>query len=113
MQLDSKKSLFDILKAAEDIERFTCELGHGDFSENAMVQAAVERKFEIIGEALNRIGQYDAPLLEHLTEHRRIIGFRNIIAHGYDVIDYDIVWDAVKNHLPKLKAEVEEILATG
>lgn len=111
MQLEVKAYLFDILQAARDIETYTDGLAFVDFMHNGMVQAAVERKFEIIGEALSRIRRLDASILEHISEHRRIIGFRNVIIHGYDVIDREIVWDAVKNHLPKLKAEVEQLLA--
>ncbi|MBW8040138.1 MAG: DUF86 domain-containing protein [Planctomycetes bacterium] len=46
------------------------------------------------------------------AEHRRIIGFRNILIHGYDNIDEAIVWQAVTNHLPILIREVKEILST-
>ncbi len=46
-----------------------------------------EREFEIIGEALNRIKKAEPELLEHVSEYHRIIGFRNVVAHGYDIID--------------------------
>jgi len=49
-------------------------------------------------------------LLDNISEHERIIGFRNVIIHGYDAIDVDIVWDAIKNHLPKLKQQVQRLL---
>jgi len=75
-----------------------------------MVQAAVERKFEVIGEALNRIKKLDKSILHSISDHQRIIAFRNIIVHGYDVIDSEIVWDAVKNYLPKLEGEVKKLL---
>jgi len=51
-------------------------------------------------------------LLEKISEHYRIIGFRNILIHGYDVVDEAIVWQAVTNHLPILIGEVKEILGT-
>ncbi len=75
-----------------------------------MAQAAVERKFEIIGEALNRISGSDAAILQRISDYQRIIGFRNVISHGYDVVDLEIVWDAVRNYLPVLIREVEELL---
>ena len=51
-------------------------------------------------------------LLEKISEHRRIIAFRNILIHGYDIVDETIVWQAAKNHLPILIREVKEILGT-
>ncbi len=109
MQLELKKYLFDILEAIKDIENFTKGLSYSDFNENGMAQAAAERKFEIIGEALNRIKYFESSVLNNISEHHRIIGFRNILAHGYDDVDNEIVWNAIKNHLPKLKKEIKNI----
>ena len=53
MQLDVKKYLFDILNAARDIEQYTRGVDYASYIADGQVQAAVERKFEIIGEALN------------------------------------------------------------
>ncbi len=61
MRLEIKKFLFDILKATEDIEEYTSGLEYSGFIGNGMVQAAVERKFQIIGEALSRIRSLDEP----------------------------------------------------
>lgn len=72
-----------------------------------ILQAAVERKFEIIGEALTRVRALDPDLMVRITDANRIIGMRNIIAHGYDVIDADIMWSALRDHLPALRSEVE------
>jgi len=77
-----------------------------------MAQAAVERKFEIIGEALNREARLDESILSNMQQHKRIIGFRNVIAHGYDTVDPELVWDAVQNHLPQLQIQVKQLLET-
>ncbi len=110
MRLEIKKYLLDILEATEDIVEYTSGLEYADFVKSGLVQAAAERKFQIIGEALNRIKQLDDSILLDISEHRRIIAFRNIIVHGYNVIDSEIVWDAIKGHLPILKGEVEKLL---
>ncbi|MCP4752216.1 MAG: DUF86 domain-containing protein [Proteobacteria bacterium] len=55
MQPDTKKHLHDILTAIEDIELFVQDAVFEDLLSNRMLQAAVEREFEIVGEALNRI----------------------------------------------------------
>ena len=110
MRLDVKKYLFDILNAAKHIEQYTRGLDYANYVADGQVQAAVERKLEIIGEALNRIRKLDASVVESISEHQRIIGFRNVITHGYDVLDSELVWDAVRNHLPTLEEQVEQIL---
>ncbi|MCX5638406.1 MAG: DUF86 domain-containing protein [Planctomycetota bacterium] len=110
MQLDVKKYLFDILDAAKNIEEYTRGFEYTGYLADSQVQAAVERKFEIIGEALNRIKKLDASVLESISEHQRIIGFRNVITHGYDSLDTELVWDAVRNHLPMLIKQVEQLL---
>jgi uncharacterized protein with HEPN domain len=106
-----KKCLFDIVKASREIEDFTRDVAYETYTADPMVQAAVERKFEIIGEALSRIRRLDHSLLEAIPAYQRIIGFRNVISHGYDVIDPELVWDAIHTHLPSLQRTVESLLA--
>ncbi len=110
LPLETKKCLHDVLEAARDIEQYTRELDRAGYLADGMVQAAVERKFEIIGEALNRLTRSKSPVLEKLSDHARIIGFRNVIAHGYDAVDHEIVWEAVRSYLPKLAVEAERLL---
>lgn len=110
MKDDIRKHLIDILHAAEEIETFIIGLDFTAYKKSQITQRAVERNFEIIGEALNRIRKCDEEYLENISEHYRIIGFRNILIHGYDNIDETIVWNAVKKHLPILYKEVKELL---
>ncbi|GAN34837.1 MAG: DUF86 domain-containing protein [Candidatus Brocadia sp. AMX2] len=112
MKDEIRKNLIDILQAAEEIQRFTHGMNFKEYQNSPVTQRAVERDFEIIGEALNRIKRMDEELLERISEHYRIIGFRNILIHGYDIIDELIVWKAVENHLPILIKEIHEILNT-
>lgn len=105
-----KKNLTDILQAAGEIQDFISGMDFEQYQNNSVTRRAVERDFEIIGEALNRIKHIDSELLMKISEHHRIIGFRNILIHGYDIIDETIVWQAVINHLPTLVKEVNGIL---
>ena len=75
-----------------------------------MTQRAIERDFEIICEALNRTRKIDEEAIEGISEYQRIIGFRNILIHGYDIVDERIVWNAITNHLPILVKDIERLL---
>jgi uncharacterized protein with HEPN domain len=112
MKDETRKNLIDILQAAEEIQSFVCGMDFEAYQNNPVTKRAVERDFEIIGEALNRIKYRDKELLEKISEQHRIIGFRNILIHGYDNVDEAIVWQAVTNHLPILIREVQEILSS-
>jgi len=73
-----------------------------------MLQLAIEREFEIIGEALYRLARIEeAKLAEKIPEYRKIIDFRNIIAHGYDIIDEAALWDFALNRVPELMEKVK------
>ena len=113
MNDETRKNLIDILQAAEEIKGFVHGMDFKAYQKNPVTQRAVERDFEIIGEALNRIKNTDDELLEKISEHHRIIGFRNILIYGYDIVDESIVWQAVSKHLPILVKEVKGILCVN
>jgi len=112
MNDETRKNLIDILQAAEEMQDFVRGMDFKEYQNKPVTKRAVERDFEIIGEALNRIKYTDDELLEKISEHHRIIGFRNILIHGYDIVDEAIVWQAVTKHLPILIREIKEILST-
>ena len=105
-----KKYLYDIQQAIGQIEIFLTGKTYKDFTDESLLQSAVERQFEIIGEALYRIRKIDEAYLSKINDANKIISFRNVIIHGYDIIDSKIVWDAVKFNLPKLKAEINNLM---
>jgi len=72
---------------------------------------AIERSFEIVGEALSRLERHDLDVSERITAKRKIIGFRNQITHGYDTIDLSAVDDIIRDFLPTLRFEVAALLA--
>jgi uncharacterized protein with HEPN domain len=71
----------------------------------------LERCFEIIGEALHRLDDRDHETAARITDFERIIGFRNVLIHGYSIVKHDLVWGIVEKRLPILLAEVEALLA--
>jgi uncharacterized protein with HEPN domain len=110
MQLEAKKYLHDIRQAAELIAGFVAGKTFADYEGNAMIRAAVERQFEIIGEALAQLARLDVSLAGRISEYRRIIAFRNILIHGYAEIDHRITWDIAESKLPTLRREVAALL---
>ena len=74
-----------------------------------MLKAAVERKFEIIGEALNRIKKVQPKILDEIRDYRKIIAFRNILIHGYDIVSDPIVWDIIQKDVPLLREDIRKI----
>lgn len=110
MRLEAKKYLYDIQHAAALLAEFTDGKQLADYTRHAMLRAAVERQFEIIGEALAQLAKIDADLAARISEHRRIIAFRNILIHGYADVDDLLVWDVVESKLPLLRVEVEALL---
>ncbi|MGH9202551.1 MAG: HepT-like ribonuclease domain-containing protein [Vicinamibacterales bacterium] len=110
MQLEAKKYLYDIQQAVALLIQFTAGKTFGDYASDPMFRSAVERQFEIVGEALVQLARLDSDLAARISEHRHIISFRNVLVHRYDDIDERVVWDIVETKLPVLRAEVESLL---
>jgi len=111
MPHDPRKSLEDMRQAADFLLRVTTERTLDDYRTDEVLRSAVERKFEILGEALNRLRKADPALANQIPEHRQIISLRNVLIHGYDMIDEAVVWKIVQKDLPTLKQQVESMLA--
>ena len=103
------KLLLDIRISCEEIIEFCASKDLESLRSNRMLQLALEREFEIIGEALLRMERRSLESLESkIPEYRKIIGFRNLVAHGYDEIDDNILWDLASNHIPDLLNKIQE-----
>lgn len=111
MSPDSPKLLEDIRDAGSFVLKITKSLNESSYPQNRLVRQAVERNFEIIGEALNRLSKVDETTVLQLGDIRRIIGFRNILAHAYDDVDHDVVWAIIQYHLPDLVDKVTKLLS--
>ena len=111
MTVETKKLLLDVREAGNSILDHTTGKTLADYASDRFFRRAVEREFEIIGEALNRLARMDPPTAGRITEMRRIVDFRNRITHGYDSIDDEVVWGVCEKHLPQLVREVTALLA--
>jgi len=103
------KWFLDAYLACQDIQAFVSGQTLGDYRDDEKTRSAVERKFEIVGEALNRIRSADPDSLEPIRNHHAVIGFRNILAHGYDRIDEILVWSIIETKLPHLIEDLVKI----
>ena len=110
MRLEAKRYLYDIQHAVTLLEKFVAGKTLADYQHDAMLRAAVERKFEVVGEAMARLAKLDESLASLISEHQRILAFRNVLVHGYADVDDQLVWDIVETRLPTLRHEVEELL---
>ena len=110
MHPKTPKWLQDILDACDLILQASRGLSRESFVQDKLRTAAVERQFEIIGEALNRIRKVDPTTAQRIPECGSIIGFRNILIHGYDDIDYDRVWQIIEADVSPLREVVLQLL---
>lgn len=107
---DTLGVLEDIRDAAQYIADDTAGMTFEGFERDRRTRQLVERNFEIIGEAVNRLRRHAPLTVEHITSSDRIVDFRNALNHGDDTIDYRRVWRAIQDALPILRAEVEQVL---
>ena len=111
MRPESAKYLYDIREALDAIIEFTTGCDFERYASDNLRRSAVERKFEIVGEAFAQLARCDPATAGRASEHARIIAFRNILIHGYADVDSRIVWDIVTTKVPTLRNEVVALLA--
>jgi uncharacterized protein with HEPN domain len=110
MQLEAKKLLEDIRQACEEILTFTEGKTFQNYTQDRLLRSGVERQFEIIGEVLNRLNKTAPDVANQVSHNKRIISFRNILIHGYDVVEDAVVWDIVAKDLPLLNSQIIKLL---
>jgi uncharacterized protein with HEPN domain len=104
------KLLFDASKACDRISKFISGQTLDHFLTDDLLQSAVERQFEIIGEALNQALALDSTLSNSITNLNRIISFRHRLIHGYAHISPEIVWGIAIDDVPLLAEELRALL---
>jgi len=111
MRRDPRAYLADIVDACEALSSFVMGRDFESYLGDMLLRSAVERQLEIVGEALDRLRQTDAALATRIPDVAAIVGFRNVLAHGYDIVDHDIVWRTVASDVPRLRQTAATILA--
>jgi uncharacterized protein with HEPN domain len=108
--IKAAKYLWDVQRAGGRIIRFTGGRTYEDYIADEMLSAAVERQFEIIGEALVQLRRRAPDVAALIPELPQIVGFRNVLAHNYDGVDYMEVWNTIGIDLPRLLEIVGDLL---
>lgn len=103
--------LQDVLDAINDMQ--SCFIDFPNrydlFERDIMRRCVVERKVEIMGEAINRIKKIDSNV--PIPNARAIIDTRNRIIHAYDNVQPEFLWSLVIRHIPQLKEDIENVIA--
>jgi uncharacterized protein with HEPN domain len=105
-----RKHLHDLDRVVAEIETYTVGRTLENLPKDRSLQLILEREFEIPDEALNRLLRDEPEIQSSITHARRIIGLRNLLAHGYDVVDHRVLWSGIELHMPLLKIEVDRRL---
>jgi uncharacterized protein with HEPN domain len=111
MEPESAKLLEDMRQAARAVMKMVEHETYENYASDQRLRWAVERGFEIVGEALSQLNKINPTVAQSITDWRAIIGFRNVLIHGYTAVQHDKTWDIAQRELPILLAEVEKLLA--
>lgn len=111
MKPETEKLLIDAREASRAVLHFVSGRSLDDYKTDLMLRSAVERQMFIVGEAISQLRRVDPSTFDRISEAKRIIGFRNLLAHGYGQVDDSRVWDMIENDVPKTMAEIEHLLA--
>jgi uncharacterized protein with HEPN domain len=106
---DPAVALRQILSHAREAVQLSLGKSRSDLDDDRILNLALTRLLEIIGEAANRVPeqvQSQYPQLPWL----QMIGLRNRLIHGYDQVDFDILWNIIQHDLPGLISQLEKIL---
>ena len=101
------KYLRDILDAIGFLQSFVTGRNLDDLATDLGFRYAVERALEIIGEAIVQLAKSNPDVAARISERQRIVGFRNILVHAYDIIQVDILRLVIEQKVPILKGEAE------
>ncbi len=110
MERDVNTHLFDVIENCRRIHEFVGKTNFEAYSLNELVKSAVERQFINIGESLSRLKQTESNVFTQIANAQRIIGFRNVLVHGYESISDRMVWGIIEENLPELQATCEKLL---
>ena len=110
MQPEAPALIWDARRAAGRVLEFVADRSWDDYQQDVMLRSEVERQFQIIGEALNRLSRVDSATADRVPDLARIVAFRNVLVHGYAQIDDALVWEVASTRVPELTAVLAGLL---
>ena len=105
------KLIWDALDAGETAQRFSEGKTFEDYETNQMFHDAVERNLIIVGEALAQMRRHHPEVAHRIPSVADIVAFRNILVHGYDVVEDATVWTTLRDDVPLLIEVLRDLLA--
>lgn len=101
--------LKDIENSLNKIFKYTQGISYNEFVENDLVKDAVERNFEIIGEAVKNLSEDFRNQYPNIP-FKQVAGMRDKLIHDYFGVDYEILWKTIQDKLPQFKSEIDELI---
>ena len=109
-QRDDAVPVRHMLEHAREAVALVADRTREELRTHRMLQLALTRLVEVVGEAATRVSPETQARFPSVP-WREAIATRHRITHGYDVVDYDILWDTVQEDFPPLVAALEPVLA--
>ncbi len=111
MRRDVRAFLWDVVHASEQLMAFADGLDFAGYVADPLKRAGIERQFITIGEALSQLAKLDPALAEQIPDLAQVIALRNLLIHGYAVIDHERVWRIKEMRLGALLSAARALLA--
>lgn len=110
MKLETAKRLHDAAQACAELQEITADRTKEEFLVERLRKLAVWKLIEVVGEALRQAEMIDDSLNRSIPDLRQIVDTRNRIAHGYDSVNFSLLWDIVQDEIPPLHVTLETLL---
>ncbi len=110
MRAEIRKYLLDVREALGLVTTFAAGRSFAEYESDPMLRSAIERQLEIAGEALRQASLIEPALQLRMPDLRRIVAFRNRLAHGYASVAHEVTWGVVETHVPPLRKTVLALL---
>lgn len=107
MEPRSAALLWDLLTAVQRIQVFVAAKTWDDYASDVLLRSAVERQFEVAGEAMSVLRKVDPATADRVPNAHRMVGMRNVLIHGYAQVNNQTVWHAATTDIAEIAATAQ------